>query len=213
MIWSQRIDPKAGEWKHEILVRGALWILASVFAFLFCGFVYAPKLYHNSTLLLGVDVATLILHGYVGLVAGLAETALRRTWRRTALNCGLCMSAILLGFVLSEKLGPSSDDYFWVPFSILGGAAGICAGLGSRNFLATILGFVAGQTAVWATFQFYSIDTLLALQFSYAISMFLLFALLLIPPVVLSGVGVWAGCKFSKPIAAESPQPPAPGGL
>lgn len=215
MIWSQRIDPKAGEWKHEILVRGALGILVAVFAFLFCGFVYLPKLYHNSTLLFGVDVAAMIMHGFIGLVAGLAETALRRTWRRTALNCCLCMSAILLGFIFSKKLVPYGDEYFWVPFSILWGAAGICAGLGSRNFLATILGFVAGQTAVWATFQFqfYFIDFSKASRLHFAVHLFLLFVLLLVPAALCIGVGVWAGCKFSKSKRLDSPQPPAPSEL
>lgn len=212
MIWSQRIDPKAGEWKHEILVRGVLAIVAAGLIHYFLLHVIFTDYFLASPQFLGVDAETLILFAYMGLMLGLAETALRRTWRRLALNIGLFLTAITLVPIITANVELADANNALALAAAIGGAYGICAGLGARNLLATLLGFIGGQCGAIASIKINGAVKLF--DFLPSESSFLaMFLIDLVPPALLSGVGVWAGCKFSKTKPTESPQPPAPGGL
>lgn len=210
MIWSQRIDPKAGEWKHEILVRGLLYTLAIFPIDPLSGnllFIDGLPVIH------GVRVAELLFLAFPGLMVGIAETALRRTWRRIGFNIGLCVLSVALSRTI---IGDASNSWSrgWIPYIAMGGAIGLSAGLGARNLLGTTLAFIFGQCGTVIGIALYENHYFIkGIPIPINVVGLMINFSILVPPALLSGVGVWAGCRFSKPRSGESPQPAAPGGL
>jgi len=185
------VDPKAGEWKHEILWRLFYGLIAVFIS-------TEPICYIIRNI--GPPVGEVLVCSMAGLFFSLPEGAIRNNVRMgffAALSCSLAAAFGLSATYYFE----STNDFLKgivIVLACLGGTLGLCAGIGSRSFLASILGFLAGQYTGFVAGQYYG--WLLSHLDSNELFFLVLQVLLAfyLPIGISIGLAVWLGVKLSK---------------
>jgi hypothetical protein len=141
MAWyTLPVDPKAGNWKHEIFTR--LAVTTATLCALAVPFPYLTEHINIKT-----QGMLWVLAFYLALTLPLAsaEAFLRRSWKLIPLLLTLGF-AVYLPFVLRSQGTEDrlSESYFLLPFGAL---VGLVSGLAARSLLATILAFHAAALA------------------------------------------------------------------
>ncbi len=186
-------DPRAGEWRHEVLGR-AFWIVAT------------------SVVVFGAELADLPI--YVGIVLEFSiwiaavEGLLRRSVKLGIL--AFLLGAVVLNIieVIAQTYGPHSEERERAFFSALCGAYAVIAAIGARNLLAAIFALIAAQLGgVAISFVLRWISNLNFVNIYVGIALHLLTYSLIFPATV--GHAIWLGMKLSKRYARQKGTSPS----
>jgi hypothetical protein len=195
MAWfSLPVDPKAGEWKHEILARAVYTVASSC--------VLAPILYLVELNLEMKTQEVLIMVAFltsVLLLFALPEAFLRRTWKMVVLIPALgWVVCLALSLVPSEDI--SSTNSKIVPFLLLGGFVGLISGFASRCLLASVFALFWGTLGALpfkAFFEWYC-DSANWFSDAPVVEMICLFTMLSLPIALTTDISIWAGMALAR---------------
>jgi hypothetical protein len=181
------IDPKAGEWKHEILLR-------MLFACGTAGIMLVANLLVNEYGRTWDDLRN-VLPPVAGFAACAPEGMLRRSWRVGLFAALVGTAACCLGFWSAHwqhQEGGFDENAIRLAAMSLGAAWGLCAGVSSRSLAATILAFLSGQAGGLVGYACFST------AYGDFFAGWLRFSTLFLPMAAMIGVGVWLGVRLSR---------------
>ena len=183
------LDPKAGEWKHEILWR-LFYGLASIFM------ATVPISHIIQTI--SPPLGEVLVCGMAGFFFSLPEGVIRKNALLGLLTVVSCSMAASLGLIVTYYFEHDFLKGIVIVLVCLGGALGLCAGIGSRSFLATVLGFLAGQCSGYGSGQSYPQLTAIVSTHELYVLVFQVLLGLYLPIGLSIGLAVWLGVKLSK---------------
>jgi len=190
--FSLRVDPKAGEWKHEIGLRMAYLM----------GFGFVLNLI-DTYLLPRTSLGFLIHFGLIVAWFALPEMLLRRSSRVGVVTFATCFIALISVYLIETNLPTPGLTSAQLLLVSLGGALGFSAGYGARNLLATVLGLMFGPAIGFLTGLLLKV---IPVELEDSFWVFVICVLLPCAAFSLSiGLAVWLGVKLSR---RGQPNPP-----
>jgi hypothetical protein len=192
-------DPKAGEWKHEILLR-SLFALAT--AGLTTGVYFALALGNAEN-----ETVAYVLPAAVGFFAVVPEGIIRRSWRAGllfgllgCLACTLAYWATL--WVVEEELYCSAA----VKLTMVGLGAvwGLAAGVGSGSLAAVLAAFWLGQGGGLLAYRCFYVVANLGWSDSPVLGTYVEWAAVFLPVALAVGTGVWLGVWIGRRLGKQA---------
>ena len=202
MAWlSLPVDPKAGDWKHEILARAVYTLASSCVLPPVLGLVCMNlDIKRQGWIFVAAFLTTVLL------LFALPEAFLRRTWKMVVLIPALGWVLYVTVFLMASKDLSNTDSDTWA-FLLLGGFVGLASGFASRCLLASVLALFGGTLGAlpssalfvwWCDSSWFSDASV--------VGGLCLFAMLSVPIALGTGISVWAGTALARRWGSAPPQ-------
>jgi hypothetical protein len=199
MAWfSLPVDPKAGEWKHEILARAVYTVASSC--------VLPPVLHLVGMDLNGWLFAVAFITGVLLLFA-LPEAFLRRTWKMIVIIPALGWVVYLSLFLVPSEYSWDTHSETW-PFLLLGAFVGLTSGFASRCLLASVFALFGGTLGAlpFSAFFVWYCDSANWFPDAPVVEVICLFTMFSLPIALSTGFSVWAGTALARRWGSGPPQ-------